>query len=265
MNDEKPHFVYAFMDPIDNVIFYIGKGQGDRPKQHFAEAAYMEKQSEKLNKIREIRDRGDEVKILFLARDFPKESEAFAIESLFIIESREQGTVLGLESNLTNDDSGHHEERFRNWASPDVDLEFDYRKRAVSAAEMYKECQPLYDYIIAKVPEFKNAITTTIQHIRTQPRQNGFDFVLNPKKGSNILFEYFARKGTENMTREDQKKHVEKVSELLGKEKGTNAFKIEHKRSDLNIDQHEEVAKALKTFIQDVYEIEGRIEADSKN
>ena len=67
------------------------------------------------------------------------------------------------------------------------------------------------------------------------------------------------------MTRDDQKKHVEKVSELLGKEKGTNAFKIEHKRSDLNIDQHEEVARALKTFIQDVFEIEGRIEADSKN
>ena len=130
---------------------------------------------------------------------------------------------------------------------------------------MYKECQPLYDYIIATVPEFRNPITTTNQHIRTQPRQNGFDFVLKPKKGKEILFEYFARIRTENMSRENQKKHIEKVSELLGKEKGTNAFKIEHERFDLNIDQHEEVASALKSFIQDVYEAEKRIEAGSKN
>lgn len=34
------YFVYALVDPRDGSIFYIGKGKGDRPRQHLVESLH---------------------------------------------------------------------------------------------------------------------------------------------------------------------------------------------------------------------------------
>ena len=60
-------YVYSLSDPRDNdpvsKIFYIGKGKDNRCYQHIDDAIKGDKKTEKLNKIREIIDAGDEVKI----------------------------------------------------------------------------------------------------------------------------------------------------------------------------------------------------------
>lgn len=255
MDNEKPYFVYALVDPRDDVIFYIGEGKAYRPEDHFIEAALRRNQGEKVNKIREIWDSENEVKLIRLAKDFLTQQQALEIESLFLIEARQNQEVLGLTCNLTNLAKGDYEKSFREWNHPEIIPGFDYQKRAVESAETYEGCKPLYAHIIEKLPEFRNAISITDQHIRTQPQENGFEFVLKPKKGKFIYFEYIARSETE-----EQIKHAEMIRHILGEEKSFAYAKVEREIPSLRIDQLEQVEMALRKFIEDVYSAERRIQ-----
>jgi hypothetical protein len=49
------------IEALVEACFYVGKGQGDRPLKHLAEALKSEEKNEKVNKIREIWEAGEGV------------------------------------------------------------------------------------------------------------------------------------------------------------------------------------------------------------
>ncbi|MGE4272957.1 MAG: GIY-YIG nuclease family protein [Desulfitobacterium sp.] len=114
-------YVYALRDPETNEVFYIGKGTGNRLRQHF-EAALSPKSPNdvlRLKRIEALLKRGyyphDIGRMLARVDD---ESQAFALEALFI------KFVFGF-STLANIQPGNHTEYFRSRNDWEKRLGFD--------------------------------------------------------------------------------------------------------------------------------------------
>ena len=99
-------YVYCLVDPRDNKIFYVGKGQGNRVFQHAINALDESADSLKLNTIRDIIKANLSVKY-YIIRHGMTEDEALLVESVLIdVLTYNQ---FNLESVLTNIQSGHHQ------------------------------------------------------------------------------------------------------------------------------------------------------------
>lgn len=92
------YYVYVLKDPRTSILFYIGKGLGNRVFQHVNCALETSNESDKLNLIREIMNQNLEVEHYILRHGLTTE-QAFEIESACI-------DLLGIE-NLTNSVKGH--------------------------------------------------------------------------------------------------------------------------------------------------------------
>jgi hypothetical protein len=88
-------YVYAYIDPRDNAVFYIGKGVGARATDHLSDAA----ESQKVKRINSIRAAGLEPQIDIVAHQLRDDDEAFRVEAALI-------ELLGI-NNLTNAVRGH--------------------------------------------------------------------------------------------------------------------------------------------------------------
>ena len=123
------YYVYAYVDPRDESIFYIGKGQGSRSESHIkahekkiladAKTLAEEKEAihEKDNRMDAIKADKQEPQIRILARDLP-EAVAFAMESAFIWMYKRTNPTP--DKTLTNKIGGKWSERLRkesliNW------------------------------------------------------------------------------------------------------------------------------------------------------
>ena len=93
-------YVYALIDPRTNEPFYIGKGKDNRVYEHVKSAIKSDKASDKLDRIREIRDSGQKVKHI-IVRHGLTEDESFKIESSLI------DFMNYFSSSLTNEVFGH--------------------------------------------------------------------------------------------------------------------------------------------------------------
>lgn len=93
------YYVYYLQDPVTDRIFYVGKGKGNRVFQHVNEAFVTTRKSDKLETIREIKNRGDKVKSMILRHGLTEES-AFEVEASII-------DFVGI-NNLSNLQSGHY-------------------------------------------------------------------------------------------------------------------------------------------------------------
>lgn len=92
---ELKYYVYIYSDPDTGVPFYIGKGKRNRCFSHL----FQEGESEKLNKLRELREQGKLPKIEILVYGVDEET-ALKVEAAAI-------DLIGIE-NLTNVQKGHH-------------------------------------------------------------------------------------------------------------------------------------------------------------
>jgi hypothetical protein len=93
-------YVYALKDPRTDSIFYIGKGSGNRAFQHKEDSLISHLETDKLNRIREIEESGNQLQYLIIRHGLT-EDEAYKIESTLI-------NVFGyLNHQLTNLMSGH--------------------------------------------------------------------------------------------------------------------------------------------------------------
>lgn len=97
------YYVYGLIDPRNNQLFYIGKGNGNRVFQHVAESGKNpDSEKDKLQTIKSIEDCGQNVTHILINRGLT-EAEAFASEASLI-------NLMKFLSNdtLTNILSGHH-------------------------------------------------------------------------------------------------------------------------------------------------------------
>ena len=90
------YYVYLYIDPRKDQIFYVGKGQGRRVLAHL----YEEGESRKIATISELRALGIEPRIDILAHALPNEETALRIEAAII-------DLFGL-GELTNAIRGWH-------------------------------------------------------------------------------------------------------------------------------------------------------------
>jgi len=106
-----PFYVYVLMDPRDQSVFYVGKGQGSRVQSHVREHASRlnddtAAENAKLRMISDIKASGHSPLELVIGR-YESEDEAFAVEATLI------RWVYGF-SNLSNAVHGHGSTHIRS-------------------------------------------------------------------------------------------------------------------------------------------------------
>jgi hypothetical protein len=78
--EDRRYFVYVLVDPREGTPFYVGKGKGNRPYDHFREAKLKKgNASPKIAKIRKIWKQGLKVPVFYMAKGLT-EQEAFQKE-----------------------------------------------------------------------------------------------------------------------------------------------------------------------------------------
>ena len=71
------HYVYLYIDPRDESVFYVGKGQGNRAFAHLKDT----KESAKVRRIKEIEAEKRKVRIEILVHDLQDEKTALKVEA----------------------------------------------------------------------------------------------------------------------------------------------------------------------------------------
>jgi hypothetical protein len=100
IQDKIKYYVYLYIDPRNEQIFYVGKGRGNRAFSHLKEKS----KSEKNLRISDIQKDGLQPKIEILVHGLEDESTARKIEASII-------DLLGID-NLTNIQSGYESREF---------------------------------------------------------------------------------------------------------------------------------------------------------
>lgn len=126
--EELKYYVYALIDPRNNKIFYVGKGNSNRIFSHINESIENPRETEKLETIRAIKKDNQEVKH-YIIRHGLEESEAFLVESVLIdfLTFKDFSEV----SKITNIAAGHHS--------------FDQGIKTVEDCERLYNCEELND------------------------------------------------------------------------------------------------------------------------
>lgn len=111
------YYVYLFIDPRDDKVFYIGKGKGNRINQHFLGVLDKKnKEKDTIKRIREIQNKNFKVETIILRHGL-SEKEALEVESAVI-------DLLGKE-NLTNIVKGYHSEDRGIMSLSDIKIKYE--------------------------------------------------------------------------------------------------------------------------------------------
>lgn len=120
------YYVYFLINPVDNKIFYVGKGCRNRVFEHAKNALTDSTESDKLDIIKNIMDSNNEVKY-YIARHGLTEKEAYLVESAFI--DFLTFCDFSFIADISNIAAGHHQ--------------WDKGIKTAKDIELLYNCQPL--------------------------------------------------------------------------------------------------------------------------
>ena len=114
------YYVYLYSHPETGEVFYVGKGKGNRVFHHLDE----QRESAKVNMIKEIRSQGMEPRIEILIHGLEDEATALRVESSII-------DLMGID-NLTNKQSGFKSATYGRMTIDQLNAAYDKRKTEIT-------------------------------------------------------------------------------------------------------------------------------------
>ena len=169
--EELKHYVYVLIDPRDNKIFYVGKGQDDRVFEHAKNALVIQDKSDKLDTIRDIIKNGQKVKHYIIRHGLKDSETAFIVESVLIdfLTFKDFSEV----AKIANIVAGHYS--------------FDRGIKTVEEIGLLYDCKP-----IEKFEHNVLAININGQYEKKKNEEDGIyqatraSWVLEPNKANNV-------------------------------------------------------------------------------
>ena len=133
------HYVYLYVDPRDESVFYVGKGSGDRCLVHLTE----EGETEKNEQIAAIRDSDLEPRIDILVHGLPDATTALQVEAAVI-------DLFGSEQ-LTNRLRGWNSEAFGRMTLKDVAALYDPKEIQITEPSLLIRINQLFHYAMEPI------------------------------------------------------------------------------------------------------------------
>jgi len=139
IQDKVKYYVYLYIDPRNDQIFYVGKGRRNRAFSHLRERS----KSEKNIRIRDIQSDGLQPKIEILVHGLEDESTARKIEASII-------DLLGIE-NLTNIQSGYESREFGRMSTEQLRALYGAKKVIIRESAILININKSFRYGMAPV------------------------------------------------------------------------------------------------------------------
>lgn len=130
------YYVYLYIDPTTNQVFYVGKGKGSRALAHLDTTETEKKVIKQI--IRKIRDAGEEPRIELLAYCLKDEHTALQIESAAI-------ELLGVK-NLANRIRGWNGAKFARMPLDQVIAHYSHKPVSIKEPAILIRINQLYKY-----------------------------------------------------------------------------------------------------------------------
>ena len=128
------YYVYVYVDPLDESVFYVGKGRGSRALSQLNATERRKVTST----IRRIRQSELAPRIDILAHNLPDEQAAFAVESAAI-------DLIGIH-NLTNEVRGHAGARYGRTSLSQVIAHYTKKKAVIREQSILIRIKKLYHF-----------------------------------------------------------------------------------------------------------------------
>lgn len=128
------YYVYVYVDPTDDSVFYVGKGKGSRALSHL-NATERKKITRTISRIRRA---GSEPRIDILAHGLPNERIAFAVEAAAI-------DLVDIR-NLANQVRGHGGARYGRTPLPQLVAQYTKRRAAIKEPSILIRINKLYRF-----------------------------------------------------------------------------------------------------------------------
>jgi hypothetical protein len=128
------YYVYVYVDPSDESVFYVGKGRGSRALSHLNATERRKVTST----IRRIRQSGFAPHIDILAHNLPSEQVAFAVEAAAI-------DLIGIH-NLTNEVRGHTGPRYGRMPLSQLIAHYTKKKVVIKEPSILIRINKLYHF-----------------------------------------------------------------------------------------------------------------------
>lgn len=159
-------YVYLYVDPRDDSVFYIGKGKGGRVLSHLKDRS----ESEKVERIAELTKLGIEPRIEILRYGLTQD-EAFHVEAAAI-------ELLGIDA-LTNRVQGHSFDLKRRARLEELTQELDAKEVEIIHLSILINISQMYRYGMTAIELYDATRKSWV----VGPRRNGVQFAMAIYRG----------------------------------------------------------------------------------
>lgn len=139
IHEKLQHYVYLYIDPRDESVFYIGKGYGNRAFAHLCE----ESEKDKVLRIRDIQKNGLEPRIEILVHGLETHEAAKKIEASII-------DLFGI-ANLTNILRGYESKDYGRMSVQQVIATYDVAKADIAEPVLLININRTFRYGLAPI------------------------------------------------------------------------------------------------------------------